>query len=263
MNRLSPEPLIIAAAAAVAAEAAMAPTLNPVIRMLLALPLVAFLPGYAVIRAAAPATRPGLVDCVVLSLGTSLSMAALGGVLLFLTPPGIHADTWVALLLSVTLVAALVLRISDPRRNEPWRINSWLPAVRARLYIDRVRALQGVFFGLAFAIVVAAFLVAIAGVESQPRPGFAQLWLTNTDDPGAVRIGIRNEEHRPINVLLRLTHGSSVEAVWPSITLGDGESWETTATVSDFAGGTLPLQATLTRVETPETVYRYVTLWPS
>ena len=239
------------------------PVLDPVIRLPLTLPLVVFLPGYALVRAAMPATRLSFVDSLVLGLGTSLSIAALGGILLNVTPTGIRTDTWVALLFAVTIASTLIFTIRTARTRAPSpRVTSWVPELRRRWSINPTLVLQAVFFGFALLIVVAAFALATAGVDSQPRPGFAQLWLMPTDDPARVSIGIRNEEHRTIQVQLQLTRGSSIEADWPSITLEDGQTWETTATVTDLAPGNVPLRAELRHLESPDIVYRYVTLWP-
>jgi hypothetical protein len=141
-------------------------------------------------------------------------------------------------------------------------------ALRARASAARVVHLrqtlpQATAFGTALLIVGSAFALAMSGVEAQPRPGFSQLWLLPTADSETVAIGIRNQESRTINVRLELTRDTSIEEVWPSITLHPGQTWQITATVSGFSAGTPPLEATLTLAESPQSVYRRVTLWPS
>jgi hypothetical protein len=242
---------------------ALLPDLHPALRITLVLPLIVFLPGYALVRAFQPHDRTGVLEIVTLALGLSLSLSAVGAIFLHLTPAGIQASTWLALLVSISAAAGVISvlrRLRQPRRlGQPAEIPRSTP--RRRGFWLR-SFLQAGAFGLALVIVVAAFAVAIAGVDAQPRPGFAQLWLLTTDDPAVVTLGVRNEDGGPISVQVRLTRDSNVEAEWKDITLSNDASWTTVVSVPDFAAGSTPLEATLSFMASPDVIYRHVTLWP-
>ncbi len=257
------EVLAISVVASVGALAAVASGIDPTVRLVLALPLVVFVPGYALIRAAAPAAPLSPVAGFVLALGASMALTVLGGLFLQVTPAGMTSASWADLLFLISMFSAIVLA---------WRSRHLVPdsGPRGPSVVDLVRsgerrtiAVYGSLFLASAVIVVAAFGVAIYGFDNQPRPGFSQLWILPAGDQATATIGIDNDEGQAIDVALTLTLGSTVEAEWPSINLADGARWQETAVVPGFATGDQPLVATLTRVGFPDSVYRYVTLWPS
>jgi hypothetical protein len=198
-----------------------------------------------------------------------MAIAALSGLLLTLsgllltgTQFGMTAPSWAVLLFSITIVSGIILAWRS--RHLPDSSSSADPKVQAlaRSIGGRQGRLNVLLFAASFAIVVAAFGIAIEAFHDQPRPGFTQLWIERGTVPSIV-IGIQNKEGRAIDVAVDLTRDGHVEAAWPSIKLEDGETWVGDAQVPSFEEGDSPLEATLTRSDSPGTVYRYVTLWPS
>ncbi len=253
----------LAVAAFLGVAGTIADGLEPVLRLALCLPLVVFAPGYALVRAAAPRAPLSSLTRLVLGLGTSMVIAALSGLLLQATQIGLTAASWAALLFSLTMASAVILAWRS--RHLPDSSLRADPKVHAlaRSIGGRQGRLNVLLFAAAFAIVVAAFGIAIDAYHDQPRPGFTQLWIQPGPVPSVVTLGIRNEEGRPIDVAVDLTRDGHVEAAWSSIKLEDGETWVREAPVPNFEEGDSPLEATLTRSDSPDAVYRYVTLWPS
>src|ERR1700732_5222678 len=86
----------------------LGPGVGGPVRVVVGLVFVLFAPGYALVLAGWPSRRPHWPERLVLSLGLSLSLDALSGLLLNLSGPGLRPETWTALLATVTLVACLV-----------------------------------------------------------------------------------------------------------------------------------------------------------
>src|SRR3954451_13240060 len=82
--------------------------IHPLLRLVLALLLVVLAPGYSVMLAACPGPSIAGTERLVLSVGVSMALAVLGGLLLNWTPWGLRPESWVVLLSGVTLVAAVV-----------------------------------------------------------------------------------------------------------------------------------------------------------
>lgn len=257
------EVLALAVAASLGVAGTIAEGLEPVIRLLFCLPLIVFTPGYALVRAAAPGAPLSSLTRLVLGLGTSMAIAALSGLFLHAVQIEITAASWAALLFSVTMVAAIVLAWRSRHLPDSW----WRPDHKmmalARSSSRRPANLNVVLFAASFLIVIGAFGVAIAAYYGQPRPGFTQFWMVPGTAPSTVSLGIRNEEGRSIDVAIDLTRDGHIEETWPSIKLENGETWVTDAQVPNFEEGASPLEAKLRRSDSPDTVYRYVTLWPS
>lgn len=219
------------------------------VRAVLAVPLVLILPGYALTMAVLPNPTLGFVEQLTFTLGLSLAVAAVGGVILNLTPWGLQAGTWAAWLGTVTVVAGVIALL---RR----RVQS---ASSSRPMIADLSAHQLLMFGLAICITLGAIGLARYGAERQQSASFTQLWIQPADERGApnVRIGVENMERRPTQYRLELKSDGSVIHEWPSIDLAPGKTWEATAALGVSTGSVV---ATLYRAEAPETVYRFVIL---
>src|SRR4051794_2033534 len=108
MNRKTFDLMICSALAVVAMLLALlTPEIGPA-RALIGLPLVVFAPGYAIIAAAFPSDRLGMTERLLFSLGVSLAVAALAGLLLHWTALGLRPAAWAVALGNLTLVASLI-----------------------------------------------------------------------------------------------------------------------------------------------------------
>ena len=167
MNRKAFDLVICCALAAVAMMLALlAPEISPA-RALVALPLVLFAPGYALVAAAFPASRLGTIERLLFSLGASLAVAGLAGLLLHWTALGLRPAAWAVALGNLTLVASLIALV---RR---WR----QPASDTVQRSAGMTLAEGGLLGLALLLVAGALLIARDGAIQQRATGFTQLWV--------------------------------------------------------------------------------------
>jgi uncharacterized membrane protein len=139
--------------------------------LVVALPLVFFLPGYALAAAIFARGRIPLRHLLVLSIGLSLAVLALGALVLNYLPGGVRAGWWALLLVTVVVAAARAAAIRRPsRRAAP--SPSWSPRLNA--------AQATLFAGGALAIVV-AIVLAFIPVGAKDALGYTQMWFKPLD----------------------------------------------------------------------------------
>jgi hypothetical protein len=250
MNRKAFDLVICSALAAVAMTLALlAPEIGPA-RAILALPLVLFAPGYAIAAAAFPAGRLGAAERLLFSLGASLAVGALAGLLLHWTTLGLRPAAWAVTLGNITLVASLIALV---RR---WRQPAGDPAPRA----PNLTAVPGALLGLAVLLVAGALLIARAGALQQRETGFTQLWVLpdSAAKEESVRLGVSNREPGQIGYRLLVTASGTIIGSWSRITLGPDEQWETTVVLPTAQPTAATVEAVLYRLDAPETAYRRV-----
>ncbi len=233
------------------------------IEQVLVLPLVVALPGFAVMAALFPHTDLPVAEQVLLSLGLSLVVLVLSGLLLNLTPWGLQTASWVIAVGSITLGAAgLALALArqgqgqgqgQGRPGKPWSvITSFNPGLNSR---------QIILFSLAGLVVLLALLVARNGALQKPTPGFTQLWLL----PGAkvagqttLRLGFSNQEGAEVTYKLQIKSGADLLQEWPALTLKPLEQWETNVTLPPGLAAGGKVEALLYKASAPDIVYRQV-----
>jgi hypothetical protein len=220
-------------------------TAVPWLRVAAGLPLVLVLPGYALSTLIVPDGRGarGKISPVLWramwTAGLSLAVAALGGLLLNLTPVGLTRVTWTLSLAGLTVLAAAA---SGLRRH---RSLAHLPHLSRRTPVSRLVACYAVA-AVAIAGGAIGLAAASAGWEfsdggSHPpgARGFAQLWLVPA--PGTATLGVRSgyAGTRTFHVVLR--NGSRAIGTW-DLSLGAGQTWR--QTLSEPAGQRLTAELT-------------------
>jgi hypothetical protein len=173
--------------------------------------LVLVLPGYAIFAAISRQSRVAASERLLFSLGLSFICAALGAIVLNLTPQGAVPFAWLALLSAVTatgLIVALLRRPSD--ESEP----------SAPLTVERLPAL--LFVG-AFIVVVAAGVASRAGAEGDPSAPVTQLWMVPTASGHALEVGMMSSEGGRYR--LEIWRGTTKYQEWSLITLAPGQLW--------------------------------------
>jgi uncharacterized membrane protein len=213
--------------------------------------LVLVLPGYAVV-AALPLDRTlATAERALATLGASLAVVALSGVVLNITPWGLQTASWTALLGGITLLACAVAA---------WR--RWRgPAVVRYPAVLRVAARDVLLCALALLVAGGALGVARYGALHQSVHGFTQMWLLpqGHGNRHALSIGLRNMEDRTMTYRLQLKAGGAVVFERPSLTLRPSQTWQRTITVP--ATRAIRVVGLLYRADAPRVLYRYVTLW--
>jgi uncharacterized membrane protein len=185
---------------------------------------------------------------MVLSLGSSLSIIAVGGFALNLTPWGLRATSWAVLLGGLAALAAALALLGRPTRPE-------LTSMSARPRLDP--AAVGLL-GLALVMTVGAAAIALQAALQPRTTSFTQLWMLPEDQ--RVRVGLFNMESASTSYRVQLIlNDTTLVAEWSGIELDRGQSWETSMAVPAVER---PLEARLIRVDQPAVVYRRVSLAP-
>jgi hypothetical protein len=257
MNRKAFDLVICSALAAVAMTLALLVPENGLGRAIVALPLVLVAPGYALVAAAFPSGRLGRIERLLFSLGASLAVAALAGLMLHWTALGLRPAAWAVALGNLTLVASLLALVrrwrqpaSEAVQPRPWsgfRSAGMTPA-------------QGGLLGLAVLLVAGALLIARDGALQQRATGFTQLWVLpdSAAKQDSVRLGVSNREPGQIGYRLLVTASGTIIGSWPRITLGPDEQWEATVALPSAQPSAATVEAVLYRLDAPETAYRRV-----
>ena len=216
------------------------------------------LPGYALTASVFPRRSLGAVECLVFSLGLSLVIVVLGGLVLNWTPFGLRASSWSVLLGSITLGACVVALARRRGQSIPAAGLSGIKGIGLTFR-------QGLLLGLAVVIMCGAIAVSNIGAAQQPFPGFTQLWILpagGADPKNAVHLGVSNMESTAMEYRLAVNVDRKVVRVWPSIDLKPNEKWQTTLVLPQTAHiGALRVEAVLYRTNAPTTIYRHVVLW--
>lgn len=228
---------------------------NTPLLAVLALPFVLVLPGYTLTCALLPERSLDVAERLLFSLGLSLVIAILGGLVLNLTPYGLEARSWSILLGDVTASASAVALL---RRGETAQsIVRWTgTALAPRSWI---------LFGLAAAVAAGSIAISVISATRQEQSqGFAELWILpgNTAGQQSVRLGVNNMQPTEVTYSLDVTVSGKPVHGWQSIVLKPHQSWEVTVPVPPGVRNSKErVDATLYRSSSRSTVYRHVNLW--
>jgi uncharacterized membrane protein len=233
----------------VAAAAIFAGIDSVLIRTILVLPLALALPGYALTTALFRGRATRVAERLVLSLGLSLAVTVVGGVLLDWTPWGLQARSWVLLLGSITLSATAWTAYQERGRPLTHTGRPWMG-------LDRSGWTR---LALAALVMSLAVTVGITGALLQPRPGFTQLWMLPVDALSA-RVGVHNMEGMRVQYRLQVLADGTCALQWPLIDLEHNEQWERTIELSSELPDPGLLEAVLCRVDAADTTCRRVAL---
>jgi uncharacterized membrane protein len=241
--------------------------------VMLAVPLVFFLPGYTLTQvlfpwrsanplsgsSQSPDLQPGLkisqpfstVDYMVFSLGLSLVIDVITGLLLNLLPGGLQWQSWTLSLALVTEVFALLavfLRRRQPGKKQG--VAGW-----------HIPFKEYALLGSALVVVILALWLSIIR-PPQPQPSFTQFWMlpsTQANKSCAVLIGVHNFEATPETYRIQVTRNGTQVASWPSIMLAPRQEWNRLVPISPGAArGDVVVNAQLYRLDQPGSIYREV-----
>lgn len=241
--------LACAAAVLCALGAALVPL--EIVRVIAALPLALFLPGYAVIALAFGSSELEQPKRLMLSVAVSLMILVLGAFVLNIFPFGLTTASW-AVLLAVIVVAAC--RGAALRRARP-------TAGKQRVSLPRP-SLPAVAIGaVALAIAVAAIALAQKPLPADGAVGFTALWMLPTDSrEDTVAVGVVSNQHHRTSYELEVSPGKNQLKSY-RVQLDPGEERVFEVDVPSEADGRTHVAATLYRTLRPGEPYRRVTSW--
>ena len=235
--------------------AALVASLVPweVVRLLAALPLAVFLPGYAIAAAAFGSQRLDPQRLTMLTLLCGLSLLCIGGLVLDLLPGGLRTVTWALLLVLVVIAAA---RAAALRRGKPERRrSSWSR--------PRLRAVDLACGALAIAAAAAALVFAYTPLSADKAVGYSALWMLPGDEASdpAVRVGVISAEQEARRYRLQVRVGESEELTTYQLALDPGEERVLRVPVELEPGEPTRVAASLYDTGRPRDLYRRVTTW--
>lgn len=223
-----------------------------VLRTIASVPLVLFLPGFALTLILFPRQSLDIPTRLLLSVGLSVAFTALSGLVLNLTPWGLQAKTlWAVFLASL---AVEIVAIFFARRSS--RNNSVSPSAGINF-----NTRQWVLMALAALMTIMAIRIAGTPTPQQGLEGYTMLWLKPGDTSDAIRVGVQSAEFKTTNYQVKYEYNGSVHQ-GSGFQLKPGETWERIVQIpSDVAKGT-SFAVLLYRLDKPTDVYRQVIWWP-
>jgi hypothetical protein len=220
--------------------------------IVLSVPLVLFLPGFALTVILFPSKSLGIVERLLLSLGLSVALTALLGLLLNVTPWGLQASSlWIALLSCLAVEAVLILFF---RRN--W----WIDSIGIPGGFN-FNARQWVLMALAAVITLMAVRVASAPAPQEGMAGYTMLSIEAAPMPDAVRVSVQSDEFQTTSYHIRYQYNDILRD-GPSFRLQPGESWDKTVPLPKTQWNGSSFTVLLYRLDSPDTIYRRVVWWP-
>lgn len=223
------------------------------VRVILGIVLILFLPGYSLIAALFP-KKSDLegIERFILSLGLSIVVTPIIGVLMNYTPFGI---TLTPLLLSLSLFTILMNFIAYIRRlnvpaNERFtvRFNNHLTSI-AGVFKREPRIDKFISIAMVLSIIIAVSMTAYAATTPKHGENFTEFYILGANgktsdyptnlsvgERGDVLIGVINHENTPTNyhMVIQL-NGKTVHE--EDIALADAEKWQNNFTFNSIQKG--------------------------
>src|SRR5512143_90654 len=214
-----------------------------IVQLAFGLVLALVLPGYLITQALLPRSLAGIPERIVLSVGVSLAVDALGGLVLNLTPWGLERATWSLLLVGVSVLFFIIAAL-----RRAWGMPHVAIGLSAR---------DGLLLLLALAIGIAALTIARAPAAPPSIEGYTALWVVPSDSAKSpVGFGVSSSEVSPVEYSLEIKVNGQVINRAPNFTLRPGEKWEATLDLPAAPAGNARLEADLYRLDRPQSIYR-------
>jgi hypothetical protein len=207
---------------AIVAVVAVALNLGAYVRVLLAVPLVLFAPGYVLHETLFARTPKPRLDQLVIALGASIVVSIVLGLLMAALGIGLEPLSWTIGLAAITLVGSLLAWI---RRRE-------VPVDPAPASLPRIRRYEA----LAVVIAVGASLAIMIGtrfaVANQETAAPEQLWLLPARDGSlGAELGMRADGDGGRYAIRLTSEGVALEEF--TVDLQPQETWQTSVSFTE------------------------------
>lgn len=230
----------------------------PLLRFVVGAPLLLLLPGYATITAIFPQRALDAVERLLFSIGISVGLLIVSGLVLHCLPTGLQRWVWAVGPVSFILLISAFTLITK----------SSLPTLRQRLWVwpgptsPPFGRYHAFLIGLAMVIVAAAISLARTPAPQQGLEGYTMLWISpGGAGAGAVRLGVRNMEFTTVQYQLHFEADDRVFAIGPVLTLKPGETWERQVLLPAEFPHPQSLTISLYRLDVASEPYRRVIWW--
>ncbi len=223
----------------------------------LALPLIFLLPGYTFIEVLFHRRPIDGVRRLLLSLGLSLALDILSGLIINSFPIGLTKLSWACYLSTFVIVLSLVALCL---RGNTSLNGLWLSQVRLNV---RKHLVGELFLCATLGIVAFAFLFSYNSALHQHRKGFTQFWMVQSAVPGqecSVLIGVDSFEFKRMKYHLIMTLNKEHATLLPLVVLSPQKSWKILVPINVPVNGSVFVEARLYRADEPAHTYRDVNL---
>ncbi len=247
-------------------------------RTALAVPVVLFIPGYVLIAALFPRNDDmGTVERVALSLGTSIAVVPLLGLLLNFTT-GIDLNP---ILITLCLYTIVLVFIATYRRMElPEDVRLSIPFLKiyetVNTEIRTPRSRKDMILSLALIFIIAFAVGMVIFVISTPRTGerFTEFYILGPsgkaenysenlkyNSPATSLVGVVNHEYSFVNYTVQVALNEKV-LTFTRFMLTSNETWEKNITfIPDKEGDGMRLKFWLFKEDNLTVPYRELQLW--
>jgi hypothetical protein len=222
------------------------------VRVVAAIPLALWLPGFAIVEAAFGPRQLDRPQFVLLSLAMSLATLAVAGILLNALPGGLTTLSWALLLVIVVVCGAGLAAIRRGRR-------------RRRPEQPRLELKRRDIVLLAGAGVLAVAAIALAQVRfpAHDVEGYSALWILPSDrSEKAVAVGVISAEQDSASFILTVRGARPGPPLKRTVRLDPGQELSFDLPVAARSGGApQKVVASLYRASWPQRLFRRATTW--
>jgi uncharacterized membrane protein len=213
--------------------------------------MVLFIPGYVLALAILPQLDRATI--LLLSLGISISMNIIGGLIINYTPWGLHPFAWAIWLSCISLLGCIIAAHRRSFLSKTESTRSATPRWNWKIL--------GSFLLSTLLIVTAIIIARNSAIEAGTT--FTQLWaIPGTNEDGlTIQIGIHNQESNTIHYELFAESQGAIINQWTDIVLAPGETW--TMTMPLLEKPKYPITFLLYTADSLDKVYRTVHLVPA
>jgi len=226
---------------------------NVAFRVVVAIPLLMVLPGYALCAAIFARHRLGRAHVVLLSLGLSLACTAVGSVFLGAVSVDLRSWVWILLPLCVLWTGCGVAFV----RRTPASAAGFIP-----FRPFQVRPRDAILLLLGASIAAAAVAFGRTPLSAKNVEGYTAFWIAppSAEQSGDLRVGVASSELRDQTYRIVVKQGERFLYERQTLRLAPGESWTTTIPAPKISH-TGAVTARLYRSQRPGEVYRLVRVW--
>ena len=246
--------LTIASAAAVlcALVAALVPI--EVVRVIAALPLTLYLPGFALVAASFDGEDLAPLKRATIEVAASLMVLVLSAFVLNIFPFGLTTASWAVLLTVLVVAGCLWAARRRGRARGP----------RGSLFgrIKRPPTRSVVMVGAAILIGAASIALAQKPLPAKHADGYTALWMLPAGaTEKALVVGVQSNEQDPASYRLRISADGGSQSRTYRMQLDPGEERTFAVEVPSSGAGRTHVVASLYRAGEPGDLFRRVTRW--
>jgi uncharacterized membrane protein len=192
--------------------------INDILRMVIGLPFLLFIPGYLFLLSIAPdksaKSEIDAIHKIAISIGLSIALVSLDGILLFYTPLGFSLMSIIFSLVLIVIVCGIVAmyrRRKLPRQNQ-FVLSLNVPTFESKSKLDKI-----LFFILILAIMLTIFTVVFISFLPIKQESFTEFYILGASgktiqypknltrgQPSNVTIGLINQEHKTVDYTIEI-----------------------------------------------------------